>query len=167
VANKLLKVPNIREYIGLRKKNEMQIRIKSTPPGEAPENIRRAWIGLVLPVLPQFPKARTFSGFGVLTGPKTRFGMIFATLLGRGQKHKGYAVEAKTAIELLGNHSKTAADWWRQDAPQFLNPKFYFLFPADSCEEIASEFAVGTSCASFDSDEYPEGLSSDDLSRPT
>ena len=28
------------------------------------------------------------------------------------------------------------------------------------------EFAVGTSYASFDSDEYPEGLSSDDLLRP-
>ena len=28
----------------------MHIRIKSTPPGEAPEHIRQAWVGLVLPV---------------------------------------------------------------------------------------------------------------------
>lgn len=136
VANYMWRAPNIRMYFGCWDKSGMQIRIKTTPPGEAPESIRQAWIGLVLPVLPQFSGIHTRFGFGVLTGPKTQFSLVLATLRGRGQKQTGYIVEARTAIELLANHSKEAAEWWRQNAPQFLKPKFYFLFSADSCEEI-------------------------------
>jgi hypothetical protein len=139
VAWYMLKAPNVREHFGCGIKNGMHIRIKETPPGEAPENIRQAWVGLVLPVLPQFSRIRTHPGFGVLTGPKTQFGLVLATILGRGQKQTGYIVEAKTAVELLASHSKDAAEWWRQNAPQFLKPKFYFLFSADSCEEIESK----------------------------
>ncbi len=133
------KAPNIRMYFGCWDKSGLQIRIKGTPPGEAPENIRQAWVGLVLPVLPQFSGIHTRLGCGVLTGPKTQFGRVLAALRGRGKKQTGYIVEAKTALELLANHSKEAAEWWRQNAPQFLKPKFYFLFSADSCEEIKSE----------------------------
>ncbi len=136
-ARYMWKAPNVREYYSCYEENSgLQIRIKNTPAGEAPENIRQAWIGLVLPVQPLFPSPRTRHGFGVLTGPKTQFGLILAALLGRGQKHTGYIVESKTAIELLAGHSKEAADWWRRNTPQFLKPNFCFLFPTDSCEEI-------------------------------
>jgi hypothetical protein len=114
----------------------MQIRIKSTPRGEAPENIRQAWIGLVIPVTPRFSGKRTATGFGVLSGPKSRLGRRIALMLGRGIQYEGYTVEADVALNLLASHSPEAATWWRTNAPKFVSPGRYFLFNADSCEEI-------------------------------
>jgi len=114
----------------------MQIRIKSVPPGEAPESIRRAWIGLVIPVPPRVSKRRTFLGAGVLSGPKNRLGALLAILLGRTHRVTGYMVESKTALELLAASSPEAADWWRNNAPRFFEPGRAFVFSGDSCEEI-------------------------------
>ena len=50
----------------------MEIRIISAPPGEAPDHIRAAWIGLVLPIA--VPGARYLPTVGVLSRPKSRFG---------------------------------------------------------------------------------------------
>ncbi len=113
----------------------MKIRIKSTPPGEAPEDIRQAWIGLEIPIPPRFAGRRRGFGVGVVSGPKSRLGALFAILLGRRQRAVGYIVEASVAVDLLAAHSPEAAGWWRQNAPSFIEPGRYFLFAADSCEE--------------------------------
>ncbi len=114
----------------------MQIRIKSVPLGEAPESIRQAWIGLVIPVPPRVSRRRSFLGTGVLSGPKNRLGTLLAIVLGRTQRVKGYMVESKTALELLAARSPEAADWWRNNAPRFFEPDRAFVFSVDSCEEI-------------------------------
>jgi len=99
----------------------MQIRIKNTPPGEAPEHIRQAWIGLVIPVPPRFAGRRRAFEIGVLSGPKSRLGVLLAILFGRAQRATGYIVEASVAVDLLAIHSPTAADWWRENAPRLLS----------------------------------------------
>ena len=114
----------------------MKIRIKSVPPGEAPESIRQAWIGLEIPVHPQFAGRRKAFGVGVLTGPKSWFGQLFAILFARAQREDGYIVEARIAVDLLSGRSPEAANWWRQHASSFIAPGKYFLFAAEACEEI-------------------------------
>src|SRR3954470_18176769 len=110
----------------------MKIRIKSTPPGEAPEHVRQAWIGLEIPVPPRFAGCRRCLGFGVLSGPKSRLGTLFAILFGRAQRETGYIVEANVAIDLLASRSPDAAAWWREHAPRFIEPGRHFMFAAEA-----------------------------------
>ena len=114
----------------------MHIRIKSMPPGEALEQVRQAWVGLVIPVPPRVAGCQNFLGFGVLSGPKTRLGGLLGLLLGRAKRHRGYAVSSKVALDLLAARCPEAADWWRQNAPRFFEPGQGFIFSSDSCEEI-------------------------------
>jgi hypothetical protein len=114
----------------------MKIRITSTPPGEAPEHVRQAWIGLEIPVPPRFAGRRRGFGTGVLSGPKSRLGGLLAILFGRAQREVGYTVEARVAVDLLASRSLEAADWWRKNAPRFIEPGRYFMFAAESCEEL-------------------------------
>lgn len=114
----------------------MHIRITRTPPGEAPEHIRQAWVGLVLPVHERYDGPRTRLGVGVLTGPRTWLGVLLGILTGRAKRATGYVVDAKTSLELLATHAPEAADWWRTHAPRFLEPGRSFLFAADVCEEV-------------------------------
>ena len=112
----------------------MQIRIISTPPGEAPEQIRAAWVGLTLPLVLRTPSP--IETVGVVSKPKTWFGLLFARLFGRTRRESGYVVDASRAIELLGVHAPEAAQWWRQHAPRAVAPGELFLFAAAVCQEV-------------------------------
>lgn len=120
----------------------MHIRIMHAPPGEAPEHIRQGWVGLVLPVHERYPGQQRHVGVGVLTGPSTWLGVLFALLTGRAQRATGYVVDAKTALELLATHAPDAAAWWRANAPRFLEPGRCFLFAADGSEVVREGPAV-------------------------
>jgi hypothetical protein len=110
------------------------IRIISVPKGEAPEGVRRAWVGLVLPLSVQGRRRTTASG--VLTGGKTPLGMILAALMGRTYKCVGYYVESAKAVEILAESAPEAARWWRDHAPWTLRQGRRFIFLADQCEEV-------------------------------
>ena len=114
----------------------MKIRIISTPPGEAPEQVRQAWIGLEISVPPRFAGRCRGFGVGVLSGPKSSLGSLFAVLFGRAQREVGYIVESRVAIDLLAARSPETAGWWRQNAPRFTKSGRYFMFAAASCEEL-------------------------------
>jgi hypothetical protein len=114
----------------------MNIRIIKTPPGEASEQIRQAWVGVTLPVPPRFASPRRVSTFGVLSRPKTFVGVLFALLTGRAKREEGYCVVAETAVELLARHSPDAAAWWRQHASRSIARGQLFLFAGDVCQEI-------------------------------
>jgi hypothetical protein len=103
----------------------MQIRIKSTPPGEAPNHVRRAWVGLVLPVPPHLSGQRRANTFGVLSGPG----------FGR-QQSIGYIVESSVAVKVLADSVPEAADWWRANAATIIEPGRYFMFAPECCEEL-------------------------------
>jgi hypothetical protein len=112
----------------------MEIRITSTPPGEAPEHVRKAWVGLVLPLA--VPEARTVRTVGVLSRPKTFLGMLLAQLLGRTKRQSGFIVDADRAVEILDAHSPDAANWWRENATHSIKPGQRFVFAAESCQEL-------------------------------
>ncbi len=99
-----------------------EIRIIAIPPGEAPEDVRRAWVGLVLPVARVSRGPHLIRSFGVLTG--------------RAQLTCGYAVPARAALDILARSAPEAAEWWTRNAPQFLQPGRLFLFHAEVCQEM-------------------------------
>ena len=113
----------------------MHIRIISTPPGEAPEQVRAAWIGLTLPLL--VSGARVTEAVGVLSGPTTRLGLFFARLFGRVRRERGYCVDAYQAVELLARHAPEAAQWWRESAAPVVQPGRVFVFAVEVCQEVS------------------------------
>ncbi len=112
------------------------IKIISTPPGEAPLEIREAWIGIVLPLAES--KIRNGSTFGVLSWPGGLFQQWWEILRGCAKNESTYAVNAKTAIEILEASKPEAAAWWRENAPQLLVPYRRFGFAPDACELLAN-----------------------------
>jgi hypothetical protein len=117
-----------------------RIRIISTPPGEAPEDIRKAWVGLVLPLSRFRPRRKTW-GAGVLTGPKTLFGFLTAAVSGRLQPQVVYVVVGHIAVDILATHSPDAAAWWREHAPHVLRRGWRLCFAAEVCEEITGSMS--------------------------
>jgi hypothetical protein len=101
-----------------------RIRIIAPPPGEAPEHIRAAWVGLELPLMGGATGPRTLSAAGVLSGKGT------VCVL-------GYVVSGKAAVELLAAHAPDAAAWWRTNAPHVLHDGYPLIFPADVCQKAA------------------------------
>src|SRR5258708_29182726 len=109
----------------------MLIRIINSPTGPAPEDVRRAWIGVTLPLLPGYE--RRVLGFGLFTFkfPMSIFGRLFALLTGNFRMMPGYLVDANEAVERLSRSAPAAASWWREQAPHFIAPGKVFLFNSD------------------------------------
>jgi hypothetical protein len=101
----------------------IQIRIIATPPGEAPEEIRRAWVGLELPLANGQQQAQVYSPEEVVSreavGPVT-----------------GHAVEGRAAIQQLALASEDAAAWWYDHAPHVLVEGYQFIFPDEVCQRV-------------------------------
>jgi hypothetical protein len=89
----------------------MEIRITDVPPGEAPEWVRRAWVGVVLPLAPGEDGPRAVSTGGVLTGPRGCATALFHLLLGRTKRRMGYVTDAEVAVWLLAERDPEAAAW--------------------------------------------------------
>ena len=115
----------------------VEVRIVNVPPGEAPEAVRRAWVGLVLPLAPGETRPRSVPSFGVLTGPRGWGGQILRLLTGRYNRTSQYVVPVDAAIEVLERASPEAAAWWRENMPDLIGAGRTFGFAADVCEEIA------------------------------
>ena len=117
----------------------MRIRISKRPPGEAPESIRDCWVGLTLDVPARLQGRRRFRGVGVLSGPSTFLGSVWAYLTGRTIIADGYPVEARAAVEELSKHFPDAAAWWRENVPHLLAPGRHFVFAEEACEPLTDE----------------------------
>jgi hypothetical protein len=99
------------------------IRIVRAPAGDAPEEVRAMWIGLVLPLAKGETSARYFWTSSVQSAtPRPRL-------------KKCYAVEATAAIDILARSAPKAAAWWRQHNPQILQDGRPLLFSAEVCQE--------------------------------
>src|SRR6187455_3469002 len=80
---------------------EMQVRIVQTPPGEAPIEVREAWVGLVLPLREGEVGPREILTQGVLSGPRTYLGHWFARLVRRFKVVHGFCVDGAGAVQVL------------------------------------------------------------------
>lgn len=117
------------------------IRIVATPPGEAPERIRLAWIGVTIPLADiPYPQPAIWATAGVLgkdRGLLARFKGLFGVPAVE-QPTPSYAVYVIAAIESLRAHSPSAAAWWERHTPHLIKPGKIFCFDAFCCEETVS-----------------------------
>jgi hypothetical protein len=102
------------------------VRIVRTPPGEAPEAIRRAWVGVELPLRQGETKA----------GPHLTVGVLSQQGAETMMAGSGYAVDGRAAVQALAAHSPEAAAWWREHAPHVLEPGYRLWFPREVCERV-------------------------------
>lgn len=111
------------------------IRIVATPIGEAPEEIRRAWIGIVLP-LPAGPhgKKRRIHVTPAITGYFGFWSGWWARLRGKLEKREGYVVPASIAFDALALHSPETLAWWKANAPHLFKTNCRLFFSADACK---------------------------------
>jgi len=72
-------------------------KIIKPPDGEAPENVRKAWVGMILP----FTKICEGGSTGIITGKQRNCG-------------KEILVPQVIAILALESHCPEAADWWKK-----------------------------------------------------
>jgi hypothetical protein len=111
------------------------VRITSVPPGEAPLWVREKWVGLVLPICgPPIP--RTYRTVGVVTGPSSLLGRLFAILRRRTKKTPGYVVSGEAAFVALEDVSPDAAAWLRANAPGFFQSGQYLVFQDSVCTPL-------------------------------
>jgi hypothetical protein len=110
------------------------VQIIGIPPGEAPEDVRRCWVGLALPLAIEGPRSRL--GYGVLTGPRGLGDMIRHFVAGKFVRQDGYIVDASVAVDILEAHAPHAAQWWRKNAPHAIRPGRRFIFAAEVCREV-------------------------------
>lgn len=109
------------------------VRIVAVPPGEAPEDVRQAWVGLRLPLLLFHGKSKSLKIAGVLTGPKGFLDRLATLFSGRYEQRNGYAISVLEAIAVLEGANPQAAAWWRQNAPHLVRPGKAFMFPVEVC----------------------------------
>jgi hypothetical protein len=111
----------------------MHVRIVKRPLGEAPEHIRDAWIGLLLPVELHFPRVVQGHGLGVLTGLPSWMGAQAALWHGSTGHEKGYVVESSAALDVLAAANPQAAEWWRTNTPHLWERGKWLGFDEECC----------------------------------
>jgi hypothetical protein len=99
------------------------VRIVGVPRGEAPLEVREAWVGALLPLRSWETQPGTVKSGSMLTpgGPVL---------------DHGYAVSGRSAIRALALRSPDAAAWWRANASQVLESGYRFVFPVEVCEPV-------------------------------
>lgn len=110
-----------------------RLRISRTPSGAAPEHVRRALVGLELPLR----EAGEFALVSVLEarGPSSRVEAWWWRLTGRVKRSRGFSVPVLDALAVLEAARPLEAAWWRQNAPHLCLPLKHFVFDA-SCGEV-------------------------------
>jgi hypothetical protein len=98
--------------------------IVATPPGIAPEEVRKAWIGIVLPVL----------------GRETADLIAARKAEGFLSDNAGYVVTGPKALEALERHNKEAWEWWVIHFPRLLT-EGVLAFEQTVCQEVPSDVA--------------------------
>ena len=92
------------------------IEIIKLPPGDPPEEIRKAWIGCRITLTEQ-PK-QPIKQRGVLGG--------------KAQNEGGYHVSGWAAMQVLKRRNEAAAAWWYRNVPNIEHTEL--IFAKDVCE---------------------------------
>lgn len=93
-----------------------KVEITSTPPGQAPDWVRNAWIGLVLPI-----------------DEDPQVGFQMGVNGGEAQNKGGYRVQTEEALEILSSANQDAAQWWYENLP--IMPS-WLVFHRDVCRFV-------------------------------
>ncbi|MCX6787527.1 MAG: hypothetical protein NTY93_03365 [Candidatus Kaiserbacteria bacterium] len=107
----------------------LKIRIIAVPPGQAPEDVRKQWVGVEIPLLPNQDFRKGFVTRGVLEGKPDR------------QNMDGYHVNTDAAICALKakntKDAEMAVKWWDDWRKSPLGRTCYALvFAKEVCELV-------------------------------
>ena len=114
----------------------MEVRIIDVPLGEAPLWVRKAWVGLVLPLADGENGPRRVPTSGVMTGPRGFFDILWRLLFDPFPSSWQYIVAVDEAIDILAESDPEAAAWWEVNAPHLVGKGRNFGFAEDVCEEV-------------------------------
>jgi hypothetical protein len=107
------------------------------PAGNAPEEVRKAWVGVELPLhAPGLYKAKVA---GLLEPPRGWVAMWLRHLPGFGRTKIGYVVAAGPAVEELARRNPAAARWFRVNVPHLLEPGRLLVFAPEECRTVETE----------------------------
>jgi len=98
-----------------------RVRVFDIPPGEAPDWVRRAWVGVELPTQNRMPKP--IEVIQMSTGEPAG-------------EWVGYAVSGIAALAAVAAVNARAAEWWRSNLPAITTPDYKLIFPANVCERL-------------------------------
>lgn len=98
------------------------VRIVRPPSGDAPEWVRKAWLGMALPQSLHVSKAEQQSSPTLMSKVRGFFG---------GGQRPGHDVDTQVALGLLEHHASEAAQWWRSRP---IGP--LLRFDARACEPV-------------------------------
>ena len=112
------------------------VRITKVPPGEAPLWVRRAWVGLELPLALRSRAAVSVGTHGVFSAPRGELARLLAAFTGRVDRQRGFVVDARIAVDLLEDIDPRAAAWWRKHAAHVLRRGRCFVFAEESGEVV-------------------------------
>ena len=101
--------------------------------------MRKAWVGLVLPVAGPL---RSYLTEGVLSGPKSALGELIAVFTGGCKLVAGYRVDSQAAVAILAEVNPEAAEWWRVNTPHLMTKGRCFVFQAPVCQEELSDGGI-------------------------
>jgi hypothetical protein len=90
--------------------------------------VRRALVGLELPLAAGQPQPVTQDGLGVVS----REVEALTT---------AYVVDGRAAVAVLEAAASGAAAWWRANAPHVLRSDGQFLFPVEVCQPLQDDQA--------------------------
>jgi len=99
-----------------------KIKIVDVPPGQAPDWVRKAWVGLEMPLSNVQP-----DHIGILIGVVDK--------KPEDANAGGYVVSGRVAIETLERKNTEAANWWRENAPWILGNQL--VFDKKVCQIVA------------------------------
>lgn len=114
-----------------------RILIVRVPAGDAPVEVRKAWVGVELPL--HAPGLRKAKVAGLLEPPWGRLATWLRRLPGVGRAKVGYAVAAGLAVEELARRTPAAARWSRENVPHLLGPGRLFVFAPEECRTVETE----------------------------
>ena len=100
------------------------VQVVGRPSGEAPEWVRDAWIGCVLP-LSEVLEMALLPTVGVLSGKRVH-----------SENDGGYRIDSDAAVQILREEHPEAAQWWVNQGFGF--PGRVLVFGKQFCELLPS-----------------------------
>ena len=100
-----------------------KIKFIGVPPGQAPDWVRKEWIGVEVPLI---------------EGPPLNPALLAGALGGKADPRSfgGYRVEPVVAFAALREKSPEAADWWETRFPPGRSGLVELVFARDVCELV-------------------------------
>jgi len=105
------------------------LRIIATPLGDAPQWVREAWVGVVIPLLDDVTTAQDIPVISVYdTVQHSAMPPQSGSTDVPHATWRGYTVLAIDAFEALQVLRPDAAEWWFDNLPHLLQPDQHFVF---------------------------------------